>query len=337
MRDEAGAAVAAGSQAFEMAEALGIDDLRASALNTLGVCRVLTGDVEEGLRDLERAIEISRGIRSFQLARALNNMASTLLALGDLERAHDFHTEASEVAARVGWSAAVRWIEAGQIDWSYAQGDWDAALAEADRILAEANPALPHVGEIDAHLSRALLRLARDDAQGAEKDSADAFAFAKATDDPQILFPALAARARVLHETDCSAEADAVLTELLERWRASPATLGSTWLAYALPTIEALGRGPELAEIVKGTTAKTRWQEAALAVAEGDPRRAAGIFAEIGSLPDEAHARLIAAEALTAAGRLEEAGAELERALEFYRRAGALRYMRKAEAMLIGT
>src|SRR5439155_27363962 len=46
MGDEAESAVRAGSQALEMAETLGLDELRASALNTLGVCRVLMGDLD---------------------------------------------------------------------------------------------------------------------------------------------------------------------------------------------------------------------------------------------------------------------------------------------------
>jgi class 3 adenylate cyclase/tetratricopeptide (TPR) repeat protein len=337
MGDEAEAAVSAGSQALEMAEALGIDDLRASALNTLGVCRVLTGDVDEGLRDLERAIEMSRGIRSFQLTRALNNMASTLGALGELERAHRFHAEGSEVAAKVGWSAAVRWLEVEHMDWQYWQGEWDRALAEADSILATSDPALPHVREVDAHVTRALLRLARDDEQGADHHSAAGLAFAQRTSDPQILFPAQAARSAVLCEMGFTDEAAALAGDLLDRWQASPFTLASMWLAYALPVIEALGLGPQLIELAHRAAVRTRWLEAAVALLEGDARGAAQIFAQMGSFPDEAYARLSAAETLIAAGRQEEAGEELGRALDFYRRVGATRYMRAAEALRAGS
>jgi class 3 adenylate cyclase/tetratricopeptide (TPR) repeat protein len=337
MGDEAEAALSAGSQALEMAEHLGHDDLRASALNTLGVCRVLTGDVDEGLRDLELAIEISRGIRSFQLTRALNNMASTLGALGELERAHHFHVEASEVAAKVGWSAAVRWLEVEHMDWHYWQGEWDLALAEADSILATSDPALPHVREVDAHLTRALLRLARDDEQGADEHSAAGFAFAQRTSDPQILFPAQAARSAVLWEMGFTDEAAALAGDLLRRWRASPFTFASIWLAYALPVIEALGLGPQLIELAHRAAVRTRWLEAALALVEGDAQGAAQIFARMGSFPDEAFARLRAAESLAAAGRRDEATDEMERALDFYRRVGAARYVRAAEELLAGS
>ena len=106
------------------------------------------------------------------------------------------------------------------------------------------------------------------------------------------------------------------------------------WLAYALPAIIALGRGDELSEVAKRAPVKTRWLEAALALTTGDPREAARIYAQIGSLPDEAHARLRAAETLVAAGRGQEADAELAQALEFYRAVGATRYIREGEALL---
>ena len=71
-----------------------------------------------------------------------------------------------------------------------------------------------------------------------------------------------------------------------------------------------------------------------LASVRGDTSEAAGIYATIGSLPDEAYARLRAAEALANAGRRDEADVELDRALDFYRSVGAARYVREGEALL---
>jgi class 3 adenylate cyclase/tetratricopeptide (TPR) repeat protein len=336
MGDDAEQAVRAGSEALEMAEELELDDLKASALNTLGVCRVMTGDFE-GLVNLEQAIEISRGLRSFQLVRGLNNLASTLSALGELDRAHGLYTEAQAAAERVGWTAAVEWIEAEQADWHYHHGQWDEALAVADAIVTEPDPerrSLRHVREVDARVIRALIRLARGDDAGANEDSATGLEFAEGFWDPQILFPALACRARVLLETGSAAEADSTVGDLLQRWQANPITFADTWLAYALPTIIALERGDELAEISKSASVKTRWLEAALALTDGDPREAAHIFARIGSLPDEAYARLRAAEVLAATGRRGEADQELGPALDFFRAVGATRYVREGETLL---
>jgi ATP/maltotriose-dependent transcriptional regulator MalT len=337
MGDEADRAVEVGSQALEMAEALGLDELRASALNTLGVCRVMTGDLD-GLKDLERAIEISREIRSFQLTRALNNMASTLLALGEIERAHVFHTEAAEVAKHVGWKAAVLWLEAEELDWSYYRGQWDDALARADAILEARDSDSRHVPrELDARVIRALLRLARDDILGADEDSAAALSYTDRFSDPQILFPALATRARVLFDRGAKEEAETLLVELLDRWRSNPFTPASDWLAYCAPVIAALGRGPEVAAVAKAAPAQTRWLEASIALFEGNAMETARIYAQIGAEPEEAHARLLAAETLLHAGRRDEAETELARALDFYRRVSATRMIREAEALLAPT
>jgi hypothetical protein len=73
---------------------------------------------------------------------------------------------------------------------------------------------------------------------------------------------------------------------------------------------------------------------AARAVATEEFEQAAALYAEIGSLPDEALARLSAARRLVAAGRRDQASAELDRALAFYRRVKAERYVREGEALL---
>ena len=78
----------------------------------------------------------------------------------------------------------------------------------------------------------------------------------------------------------------------------------------------------------------TPWVAAARAVATSEFEQAAALYAEIGSLPDEALARLCAARRLMARGRRDEANAELDRALAFHRRVGAKRYVQEGEAVL---
>jgi hypothetical protein len=65
----------------------------------------------------------------------------------------------------------------------------------------------------------------------------------------------------------------------------------------------------------------------------GDFRRAADLYNEIGSRPDEAYARLRAGEALLVGDRPLEAKAEFEQALAFYRHVGATAYMEEADAL----
>jgi hypothetical protein len=80
--------------------------------------------------------------------------------------------------------------------------------------------------------------------------------------------------------------------------------------------------------------APTPWLQAAAAIATGDYERAAELYAEIGSLPDEALTRLRAAEQLLAAGRQAEGTVQLQQALAFYRQVQASAYVRQAEALL---
>jgi two-component system response regulator DesR len=58
----------------------------------------------------------------------------------------------------------------------------------------------------------------------------------------------------------------------------------------------------ELIEATRAVLLPTGWLDAALAFAAGDPQRAASLYAEIGSLPDEAWARLRAAQTHASAG-----------------------------------
>jgi thioredoxin-like negative regulator of GroEL len=79
---------------------------------------------------------------------------------------------------------------------------------------------------------------------------------------------------------------------------------------------------------------RTSWLEAAEALAAGDAVRAADLYDEIGAQSDAAKTRLLAAQQLVSADRREEAEEQLELALEFFRRAGATRFVREAEALL---
>ena len=73
--------------------------------------------------------------------------------------------------------------------------------------------------------------------------------------------------------------------------------------------------------------ATTRWLDAVVAFASDDLQTAAERFGEIGSLPDQAFARLRGAHALFDAHREDEARLEHERALAFFRGVDATAYL----------
>ncbi|HEX8133729.1 MAG TPA: hypothetical protein VF880_09910, partial [Actinomycetes bacterium] len=60
-------------------------------------------------------------------------------------------------------------------------------------------------------------------------------------------------------------------------------------------------------------------------------------YAQIGSVPDEAFARLQAAKQLLASDRPAEGNAYLQRVVAFYREVQASAYLREAEMLLAAT
>jgi hypothetical protein len=176
-------------------------------------------------------------------------------------------------------------------------------------------------------LWRGRIRLARGQLAGAREDATRALAMARESGDRLNLDPALAFKARVLLVTDQAADAGKLLDELL-------ATLGGGLLKPELGAdlpvdLVALGRP---VEVLDGAL-PSRWLDAARAFAAGDPGRAARLYAEIGSRPDEATARLAAARRLLPT-RPAEGRIELERAIAFFREASATASLEQAKELL---
>ena len=88
----------------------------------------------------------------------------------------------------------------------------------------------------------------------------------------------------------------------------------------------------ELRRLLDEATPDTRWYEAARAVLVGDHAGAADVYAAIGSQPDEAVARLEAARQSLATGDDRSAN-QLDRAVAFFRRAGAHAHLSDAELL----
>ena len=111
------------------------------------------------------------------------------------------------------------------------------------------------------------------------------------------------------------------VTELFSIWREDPngAQFNPSELAFAAVGLDRADEFLATAEAVQ----PTRWLEAACAFARGEYSRAADLYRAIGSLSNEAYARLTA-----------DGSVDLRRALDFYRSVGAVHYVRQAEAQL---
>jgi len=309
-----------------MAETLGLEELQAHARVNVGTAKANLGDTS-GLDDLKCAIELAQAAGSHELARAWNNLAVSVWRLGDLRRGRSLMEEAVAHAERLGLGNLARFSRNVHLWLLSREGRWDEALPHVEEFLAACETGQPQYHEGGMRLRRAVVRLARDDADGALEDIQKVVPLAREVGDPQARVPWLSGCARLLAEIGDVEPARARAQEALggggAEWALAELALVAKQLGCDEELAEELERGPQ-----------TTWTDAVRALLREDPVRAAEIFDEIGDAELEALARLRAAEKLVAEGRRNEADEQLQRSLAFWRSVGATRYVREAEALL---
>ena len=311
---------AIGREALVLAESLGLDRFRASILITLGTAQGTTKEIEQGLEIAKQLNDIQ------QTTRGYNNLSEALMDGGDFVAVGPLYESARDNAQRFGHRLALRWLDAQDGAYRYFVGEWDLALRHLDKYLAEVDSGSPHYMESTARSARAQIRYARGDTAGALEDGERSVAAGRAARDPQALAP-LIFYARLLIEEGRTEEAF-TLTEEALRGGFIPyyAAYDVASVMSALGTRSESLRFPEVNEL---------WRSLADAVLQGQLVEVADQLGDLGLKPDEAHARLGAARELVAKGRRIEADKQLGRALAFYRSAGASRYVREGEALLL--
>jgi class 3 adenylate cyclase/tetratricopeptide (TPR) repeat protein len=304
-----------GGEVLAMARDLGLVDIEADALGAIGTARVEAGDAG-GLDDLDAAIAAFDRLGTPGGIVWHLNLAWAAATLGDLPRCFDALATAATRAERFGSPRWRRTIELQRVAERYWTGRWDEAVAIVEELLAAAER---HYLEWECRLWRGRIRLARGRLQEARQDAEAALALATEAGDRQSLDPTRAFLARVLLAAGRRADAEAVAEELL-------AGLGVGMLGPEVGVdlgVVLADLGEPAARLDALPLPPSPWLEAARALVAGDPRRAAGVYARIGSRPDEAAARLAAARSLAAAARTEEATAELAAARVFFASVGA--------------
>jgi class 3 adenylate cyclase len=305
---------AVGAEVLTMARELRLRDLEADALGAIGTARVEAGD-RGGLADLEAAIAMFGELGTPGGTVWHLNLAWAAAASGDLPRCFAALAAGAGVAERFGSLRWRRTIELQRVAERYWTGDWGAAVAVVDALLAGGER---HYLEWECRLWRGRIRLAGGRLEEALEDAEAAHALALEARDPQALHPTRAFMARMLLATGRRGAAAEVAGELLAGLGGH--VLGPDIGADLGAVLVELGRPPAVLDRLG--IPPSPWLEAARALVAGDPLRAAGGYAAIGSRPDEADARLAAARQLTAAGRAEEAQAQLAAARAFYAAAG---------------
>jgi class 3 adenylate cyclase/tetratricopeptide (TPR) repeat protein len=316
-------AIARGREAMEMAGRLGLDALRASALISVGTARANLGE-PAGLREIEEAIEICEQVGSIEVIRGFINLASITQAWGDMRTGNELHRRGLQVASRYGQVSGFRFLRAELAMDAYALGDWSTSSAQLEAFIAEAETSSPHYMEGLCRLVRGLIHLAQGRGDEAVGDIERGLTLARAARNPQAVLPALAMQTLVLSELQQPDAANAALDEVYASVDGDDSMRPEHWLYPALHAITALGRTAELTSFLDRYPHENPWCEAGRLHAEGDLRAAAARLDEIGSLPDAARTRLA----------LGEPGAELDRAVAFYRSVGASFYLQRAEVVL---
>ena len=309
------------TESLRLAEELGLDACRSRNLNTIGCGKVKAGD-RSGLEDLERAAEIGAAANSHEEVSALANLQTMLAVLGEMRRADELQAQTLLAARRQGVVGFIRWQEAERAFHSYLRGRWGEALEEANRFIDAAEAGSPHYMDSVCRFVRGAISLARGETELALADARRSTELARMIKDPQSLYPAIAFQARVELAAGNANEANAVADELLAVWgdEGARALLELVDGAWALT---GLGRDDELLAAVERARAQTPWHEAARKIARGDAAGAADVYAEIGSVPDEAYARL-------RAGTQEQ----LRLALPVFAQLGASAWQAEAESLL---
>jgi class 3 adenylate cyclase/tetratricopeptide (TPR) repeat protein len=320
--------------ALSIAGELGLREIEAEALQFIGMARLDTGD-ESGIRDIERALAAALELNSPVALSCYGNLADMRRYFGSLKASATLHLEGERAAERFGIPVQVRRFRAEQACDLYYSGDWDEAVAHVEEYLDAIQTGSPHRGVGEARIHRGRIRLARGDSQGALEDADAALEFARETAEPFNLFPALAFHARASVER-APEQAEASVMELLDELAAGQ----PFWGAWSLPDLLDGAAGEEglieLRRVLDAATPHTGWYDAVSASIGGDFIRAADLYAALGSQPDEADARLRAAEQALAAGDSVQRQEQLTRALAFFGRVGAHARLRGARTLASG-
>jgi class 3 adenylate cyclase/tetratricopeptide (TPR) repeat protein len=320
-------AISVGRQALEVADALGLDEIRAHALNNVGTAKVSVGD-PSGIADLESAVAIAMAMNSPEAPRAMNNLASSVITYGEVERAYQLWREAFALASKIGNFSVARFAKPTLAVIDYFEGAWDSSLARLDAFIAEIEESGGHVQESPARSMRARIRFARGDLVGAQRDADDAVAAGRRIGGPQSLLPSLTFMAILLTELGRESKASELADEILALQLLSP----DDFYVDAAVLLVQLGRGAELRRVAEQMS-PTPWRALADALIDDQPGLAADLAEELRAGPIAAYVRLRAARQLVDLGRIAEARGQLAKATDFWRSVGASRYLDQAEEL----
>jgi hypothetical protein len=314
---ETAPAVAAATAAAEIADRLGVAELRAHAQITIGSARYEAGD-RTGLAELRAAYEMCRNERLLALTRAARNLSWALREEGDWPASKAI-IAAHEPVVPGGHTLATDYSDAVQTAWF--DGDWDALLRAADELLAT-----PSSGwDVQARAVGIWVGMLREMPAGGTGQAPSA------ADEPDEIDALIQSGVRsgfhrlqwtvLAHGALCRAlqgrtgDAETLLMELVSSWRDVRAMASGEWIDAAALSAALVGRGPAVTirDMLADVPHRTPWVEGALrtvtgaaAFADGDFARAADmhlaaaeIYGEIPNQTDRMMAMALAVHAMS--------------------------------------
>ena len=325
LADQHEEAMEAGRAAIEMAETLGLDDIRAQALISVGTMRNEIGD-DEGVDDIKRGIELA--LRSNHLSAAARGYTNLAHTTRDAPTELELMERAEQLWMRLGAGEQARYARANRLGRLFTVGRWDEALPLIDAFIAECEAGRRHYHEAMTRLCRAWARFVRDDVDGATADLERGVAVARAAKDPQALFGVVGDAAYIYAKLGRLEEARTLAGEMLAVDPQAP-----RWSSGLVLVADRL----DLSEEVRRAFAHRgghRPDPYLVAAAERRFGDAADLAAAQDDLDVAADLRVVAAESLLEEGRSTEAAEQLEQALAFYRSVDGTRAIREIEAQL---
>ena len=320
--------------AFAMASDLGLDELRAHALTTIGMAKN-DSEFGSGLPDIERALEIAVAADSPVAGSILNNLGVYATYAVDFRRTDEYYAESQRISERYGDAASVRFVRGNRIWIDFMLGRWDEALESADAFIAECEAGSPHTLEEFTREVRAAMSLARGNREQGLRDQLRALELARAKHDPSAQLGSLIGTAATYAEIGHFDEAHRLAVQVPPLVREIGGHGGLTRLALFAET---LGIRDDLREALAAGAGPSmpRWRTVIEHILADELDAAANIMDSAGNPTIEAHIRMHAGFRMLAAGRTADAQAELERALDFYRPVEASFYVEQIEAALAG-
>ena len=319
-----------GQKALEMATELGLGELRAHALATVGMAKNHL-DEGSGISDIESALELALAIDSHIAPAIVNNLAVEATIQADLARADELYAEALRVADRFGNRSNVRFIRGNRIWIDFMRGRWDASLEQGDRFVAEC-AASPHTQEANVRTVRAMIREARGATDGALEDLRIAVEITRERPDRGAHIGAVSVLAALLAAHGRRADARALVEDLEPLVRVFGPHGALTQLGPFAAELDVEGIRSALQHDA-GPPAR-RWREAIDLALSGDLRATADVVGAAGALAPEAYLRFYSGLSLLDDGLVDEGRDELERGLSFHRSVGASHFVDRAEALL---